>query len=58
MTHPVPGPSPSAAAATDAVAEALHRLDDLADRPVAEHVEAFDAVHRSLQDALATLDEA
>ena len=25
--------------------------------PVTEHVEVFDAVHRSLQDALATLDE-
>jgi len=27
-------------------------------KPVAEHVEVFDQVHRSLQDALATLDEA
>jgi hypothetical protein len=36
---------------------ALARLDGLEDRPVGEHVEVFDAVHRSLQDALATLDE-
>lgn len=41
-----------------AVAAALSRLGDLEDRPVADHVEVFDAVHRHLQDALATLDEA
>ena len=41
-----------------AAAAALQRLEELADRPVAEHVEVFDAVHRLLQDALATLDEA
>ena len=37
---------------------ALALLDGLDDTPVAEHVEVFDQVHRSLQDALATLDEA
>ena len=37
---------------------ALSLLDGLDDKPVAEHVEVFDQVHRSLQDALATLDEA
>ena len=41
-----------------AVATALSRLDGLEDRPVGEHVEVFDEVHRLLQDALATLDEA
>jgi len=41
-----------------AVGEALHRLEDLEQLPVAEHVDVFDAVHRLLQDALATLDEA
>ncbi|MCW2600627.1 MAG: hypothetical protein JWM02_2456 [Frankiales bacterium] len=46
-------PTPSSA-----VDAALARLDGLDDRPVGEHVEVFDAVHRSLQDALATLDEA
>lgn len=35
------------------VAEALAGLDD---RPLAEHVEVFDGVHRTLQDALASLD--
>jgi hypothetical protein len=33
-------------------------LDRLDETPVSEHVEVFDEVHRSLQDALATLDEA
>ena len=37
---------------------ALDLLDGLDEKPVAEHVEVFDQVHRSLQDALATLDEA
>lgn len=41
-----------------AVAAALERLDSLDGAPVSEHVEVFDAVHRLLQDALATLDEA
>ncbi len=40
------------------VDSALTLLEGLEDKPVAEHVEVFDAVHRSLQDALATLDEA
>ena len=35
---------------------ALALLEDLEQRPLGEHVEVFDAVHRSLQDALATLD--
>lgn len=36
---------------------ALHRLEELDGFAVEEHVEVFDAVHRSLQDALAALDE-
>ena len=40
------------------VEDAVALLEQLDERPVAEHVEVFDAVHRSLQDALATLDEA
>ena len=43
---------------TDTVNEALGLLEGLDDRPVSEHVEVFDGVHRALQDALATLDEA
>jgi hypothetical protein len=39
------------------VEQALTVLDALDELPVAEHVEVFDAVHRALQDALATLDE-
>ena len=41
-----------------AVEAALELLDGLEDQPVSAHVEVFDAVHRALQDALATLDEA
>lgn len=41
-----------------AVAAARTRLAALDGTPVSEHVEVFDAVHRLLQDALATLDEA
>ncbi len=33
-------------------------LAELDGRPVPAHVEVFDTVHRLLQDALATLDEA
>jgi hypothetical protein len=39
------------------VAAALELLDGLDELPVNDHVEVFDAVHRSLQDALAALDE-
>ena len=52
MTVPVPGPPPS-----PQVSEALRALDGLQERPVHEHVEVFDGLHRALQDALATLDE-
>ena len=41
-----------------AVLAARERLTALDDAPVPEHVEVFDEVHRLLQDALATLDEA
>lgn len=44
--------------ATETVNDALGLLEDLDGRPVTEHVEVFDTVHRALQDALATLDEA
>jgi hypothetical protein len=40
------------------VEASLRALDTLAERPVHEHVELFDGCHRTLQDALATLDEA
>ncbi len=56
MTPAVPGP-PDSFPSAPAVSEVLRRLDGLQDRPVSEHVEVFDDVHRRLQDALATLDE-
>ena len=42
---------------SEGVDAALAHLDGLDDVPVADHVTVFDAVHRGLQDALATLDE-
>ena len=54
----VPAPPGGVEHVPPGVTEALRRLDDLEQRPVAEHVEVFDGVHRLLQDALATLDEA
>jgi hypothetical protein len=41
-----------------AVAAALARLEQLDGSPAGEHVEVLDAVHRLLQDALASLDGA
>jgi hypothetical protein len=40
------------------VEAALAPLEALDERPVNEHVEVFDAVHRALQDVLASLDDA
>ena len=57
MTVPVPGPPPVHGPGPQ-VAQALRALDGLHQRPVHEHVELFDGLHRTLQDALATLDEA
>lgn len=51
MTVPAKEPPPADPAA--AVAAAMAALDDLADRPPAEHVEAFERVHRVLGEALA-----
>lgn len=41
----------------DVVEDVRQRLADLPVRPLGEHVAAYDAVHRLLQDALARLDE-
>lgn len=54
---PVPGPPSAPVAVPPAVAEALQALAGVTDRPLEEHVDVFDAVHRRLQDALAALDE-
>ena len=40
------------------VDEVRDRLQTLQERPVHEHVQVCDEVHRLLQDALASLDEA
>ena len=61
MTAPTPQSAPEdavPAAVPAAVAAALTRLESLDGTPVGGHVEVFDEVHRLLQDALATLDEA
>ena len=68
MTVPTPGdphpdlplaPPPESGeprdpAVDEAVASAMAALDGLADRPLAEHVEAFERVHAALTDALAS----
>jgi hypothetical protein len=60
--RPVPGPprsgptveEPPADAATSSAAGSF---DDLAQRPVAEHVGVFDAEHARLQRELGTIDQ-
>jgi hypothetical protein len=53
MTVPMPGPPPRPADPRVAVDAAMAGLDGLAERPLAEHVEAFERVHTALSDALA-----
>ena len=57
MTIPPPGPprpaDPRPPAPGTAVAAAMAGLHGLADRPLPEHVEAFERVHTALSDALA-----
>lgn len=48
----VGGPDAGAPDARAAVVRALRRLDGLADRPLTEHVDAFEQVHAALGDAL------
>lgn len=59
MTSPADGGSVQAATGTQvcdaaelAIATALRRLDDLAECPVSEHVERFEAAHAALTEAL------
>ena len=58
MTGPSAVPGPAQDVAGDAVADVLRWLEDLQSRPLSDHVQVFDGVHRALQDALASLDEA
>lgn len=50
---PRPGPPPAAGAA---VTDALATLESLADRPLAEHVTVFTAVHDALAARLAATE--
>jgi hypothetical protein len=52
MTVPMPGPPPRPADPLDAVEHAVAALNGLADRPLGEHVEAYERVHAALSDAL------
>jgi hypothetical protein len=60
-SRPVPGPArpvpgdPAAPASTAGTA-AEERFAGLADRPVAEHAEVFEAEHDRLQTELGTID--
>ena len=56
-TTPARSAEPTDPAVPPAVAAALAALDGVQQRPLEEHVDVFDAVHRGLQDALAALDE-
>jgi hypothetical protein len=53
MTVPKPGPPAGPADPLEIVSRAMAGLDDLGDRPLAEHVEAFERVHAALGEALA-----
>ena len=56
--YAAPGSAAPTAEVPAAVEQALRRLAELDEKAVPGHVEVFDSVHRLLQDALATLDEA
>jgi hypothetical protein len=53
MTVPKPGPPPGPADPLEIVSRAMAGLDNLGDRPLAEHVDAFEQVHAALGEALA-----
>lgn len=53
MTIPTPGPAPGPLDHGQVVARAMAGLDELAARPLAEHVEVFEQVHAALGEALA-----
>ncbi len=55
---PRPGPRPADATAPEqaAVSSEGSRFDDLAERPVAEHVAVFETEHARLERELGTID--
>ena len=52
MTAPVPGADPA-----EIVGAAMAGLEGLAERPLGEHVAAFERVHAALGEALAAGEE-
>ena len=57
MTAPVPGPPPRAADPAEIVGASMAGLEGLAERPLGEHVAAFERVHAALGEALAAGEE-
>jgi hypothetical protein len=59
MTEPAsrPEPEPPADVRPDAATDERERFADLAERPVSEHVAAFEAEHDRLQRELGTIDQ-
>ncbi|MDT7551873.1 MAG: hypothetical protein QOK15_3358 [Nocardioidaceae bacterium] len=53
MNAPVPGPPPRPADPAEIVGRAMAGLDGLSERPLGEHVAAFERVHAALGEALA-----
>ena len=53
MNDPAPGPLPRPADPAEVVGRAMAGLDGLTERPLAEHVAAFERVHAALGEALA-----
>jgi hypothetical protein len=53
MTVPTPGPPDRPVDPQERVRRALVPLDDLAGRPLADHVAIFEELHGALSDALA-----
>ncbi len=47
---------PTEPAAVQRIQDALGRLDDLDERPVAEHADAFEEMHTVLVEALSTVE--
>ena len=56
--RPVPGPGPAEdSSPPETATEGEDRFADLGERPVAEHVAAFEAEHSRLQRELGTIDQ-